>query len=89
MSRSIASKTLQLIRKTSEVQREDYNLTKRELEILNALANGQNYQEIAEALFISPKTVRKHIENIYRKLQVHNKVDAIRLAIKHQIIGAR
>ncbi len=89
MSRSIAAKALQLIRKTSDEKRKDYNLTRRELEILNALANGQTYQEIALDLHISPKTVRKHIENIYQKLQVHNKVDAVRLAIKHNIIGNR
>lgn len=89
MSRSIASKTLQLIRKTSTKKREDFNLTKRELEILNALANGQNYNVIAEELFISPKTVRKHIENIYQKLQVHSKMEAVQMALKHGIIGTR
>ena len=89
MSRIIASKTLQLIRRTTEEKRQDFNLTKRELQILNSLANGKNYQQIADELFISPKTVRKHIENIYQKLQVHNKIDAVSLALKHQIIGTR
>ncbi|MBO6523519.1 MAG: response regulator transcription factor [Balneolaceae bacterium] len=89
MSRSIATKTLQLIRKSSTKKREEFNLTKRELEILNALASGQNYNLIAEELFISPKTVRKHIENIYQKLQVHSKVEAVQLALKHGIIGTR
>ncbi len=87
MSRSIASKTLQLIRRNTEENRKDFKLTKRELQILNGLSNGQNYQQIADELFISPKTVRKHIENIYQKLQVHNKIDAVKLAMKHQIIG--
>ena len=45
-----------------------------------------NYKEIAEKMFISPKTVRKHIENVYRKLQVHNKVEAVRLAMDHKLI---
>ncbi len=88
MSRSIASKTLQLIRRSALEKREDFNLTKRELEILNELAKGQNYNMIAEELFISPKTVRKHIENIYQKLQVHNKMEAVQLALKHGIIGS-
>lgn len=86
MSRSIATKALQLIRGTTLERRQEFNLTKRELQILNGLANGQNYQEIADELFISPKTVRKHIENIYQKLQVHNKVDAVKVAIQNQIV---
>lgn len=89
MSRSIASKTLQLIRRNTEEVRKDFNLTKRELQILNGLSNGLNYQQIADELFISPKTVRKHIENVYQKLQVHNKVDAVKLAIRYQIISTR
>ncbi|MCE7996654.1 MAG: response regulator transcription factor [Roseivirga sp.] len=89
MSRSIASKTLQLIRRNTEEVRKDFNLTKRELQILTGLSNGHNYQQIADDLFISPKTVRKHIENVYQKLQVHNKVDAVKLAIKYQIISTR
>jgi DNA-binding CsgD family transcriptional regulator len=45
-----------------------------------------NYNEIGEILFIAPFTVRKHIENIYRKLQVNNKVQAIQKATKHRLI---
>ncbi|HHG86119.1 MAG TPA: response regulator transcription factor, partial [Bacteroidetes bacterium] len=91
MSAPIAAKALKLLRSPLEsgVQagtREDFGLSKRELEILEQLCQGLNYQEIASNLFISPKTVRKHIENIYRKLRVHNKVDAVRLANKHRLI---
>jgi len=50
------------------------------------LAKGLNYQLIADNLFISPPTVRKHIENIYKKLQVHNKMEAVQKAMKHNII---
>ena len=52
-------------------------LTKREREILELAAVGLNYKEIAERLFISPETVRKHLRNIYAKLNVTNKVAAI------------
>lgn len=52
-------------------------LTKRELEVLALMAEGLSHKEAAEKLFISPKTVRTHLENIYEKLQVNNKIEAI------------
>lgn len=88
MSSTIASKALSLIRFGAKEQEQavDYGLTKRETEILEQLAAGRNYQEIAENLFISPSTVRKHIENIYQKLQVHNKVEAFQVALRHRLV---
>ena len=79
MSVEIARKALKLIRNgaPAEPKEEDYGLTTRETEILEHLATGLQYQQIAENLFISKGTVRKHVENIYRKLQVNNKVEAI------------
>lgn len=90
MSPDIATKALQLIRgnRTEPLpEKNDFDLTKRELEILEQLATGDTYQEIADKLFISSKTVRKHIENIYGKLQAHNKVEAISIAKKHRLFG--
>jgi DNA-binding NarL/FixJ family response regulator len=52
-------------------------LTKRETEMLNFLAKGFRYKEIADKLFISTETVRKHINNIYQKLHVQSRTDAI------------
>jgi DNA-binding CsgD family transcriptional regulator len=46
-------------------------LSDREQQILHILATGRSYREIAEALFISVETVRTHVRNIYRKLQIH------------------
>lgn len=88
MSAAIAHKALQLIRLGAPEMEApiDYNLTKRETQILEQLASGRNYQEIAENLFISPSTVRKHIENIYQKLQVHNKVEAVQLALRNRLV---
>ena len=90
MSAGIAAKALNLIRnplnnRTSAIP-DDYGLTKREIELLELLKNGMSYEKIATHLFISFGTVRKHIENIYRKLQVNNKVDAIHKAGKGHII---
>jgi DNA-binding NarL/FixJ family response regulator len=52
-------------------------LTKRETEMLGLLAKGLRYKEIADKLFISTETVRKHINNIYQKLQVQSRTDAV------------
>lgn len=52
-------------------------LTQREREVLNAMAQGLGNQQIAETLFISPKTVRNHITNIYSKLNVSTRARAI------------
>lgn len=52
-------------------------LTPREREILDRLSKGHSHKEVANELFISPTTVRKHIFNIYEKLQVHSKVEAV------------
>ncbi|GAB4014623.1 response regulator transcription factor [Spirosoma sp. KCTC 42546] len=52
-------------------------LTPREREILDRLAKGHSHKEVANELFVSPTTVRKHIFNIYEKLQVHSKVEAV------------
>ena len=52
-------------------------LTSREVEIINFMADGFNYKEIGAKLFISPQTVRTHIRNIYEKLQVKSKTEAI------------
>jgi DNA-binding CsgD family transcriptional regulator len=55
----------------------DDNLTQREMEVLKSLAEGNSYQEIANVLFISHETVKKHLKNIYRKMNVKNKIQAI------------
>lgn len=89
MSASIALKALRLLRnpiqQTTE-EKKEYALTNREIEILEQLSKGLNYGEIATNLFISQGTVRKHVENTYRKLQVHNKMEAVTLAKKERII---
>ena len=90
MSPSIALKTLNLLRNPLAIEdveaREQIKLSPRETDILEQLSKGLNYNEIAENLIISPSTVRKHIENIYKKLQVHNKMEAVLKAFKHNLI---
>lgn len=57
-------------------------LSQRELEVLQAVAAGGTNAAVGETLFISPSTVKKHLENIYGKLDVHNRVEAIHRARK-------
>lgn len=94
MSPGIASRALTMLRRqtfTDEKQPpnqpptpKNYLLTGREVEILEQLSLGLTTGQIANRLFISDRTVRKHVENIYEKLHVHSKYEAIQLADKHQ-----
>lgn len=61
-------------------------LTPREREILTHLARGLGTRAIAESLSISPNTVRNHIQHILQNLQVHSRLEAVTLAIKHGLI---
>jgi DNA-binding NarL/FixJ family response regulator len=88
MSPHIASKTLEFLRTASnapkEMQPQDYNLSERETDLLRQLVQGLSYQQIADKLFISHGTVRKHIENIYGKLHIHSKVEAVNKVNAHK-----
>lgn len=90
MTPSIAMKALNLLRSPLSPQTskpaENVQLSSREIEVLEQLSTGLPYTSIAENLFISPSTVRRHIENIYKKLQVHSKVEALELAKRNRII---
>ena len=90
MSPSIAIKALQLLKgaahiKTSAKQ-ETLLLSDRETEILEQLSKGMTNKNIAEKLFISPFTVKRHIENIYKKLQAQNRIDLIEKARREGLL---
>jgi DNA-binding NarL/FixJ family response regulator len=53
-------------------------LTAREAQILELVARGHSNRDVAEALFLSPRTVERHLANLYRKLRVHNRAEAVR-----------
>ena len=63
-------------------------LTDREQEVLKHLVEGENNEEIAGVLVISPKTVARHRENIMRKLNLHSRAELVRYAIRKGIIKA-
>jgi DNA-binding NarL/FixJ family response regulator len=91
MSPSIARKALSLLSRSSipdgglstAQQKNDLSewLTERESEVLKLLVEGKDYRAIAEKLFLSTHTIRKHIANIYEKLHVSSKAQVINLAL--------
>lgn len=90
MNPSIAMKTLKLLRNPINIESinemEAVQLTSREIDVLEQLSKGLSYTIIAANLFLSPSTIRKHIENIYKKLQVHSKLEAVQKAKQNNII---
>jgi DNA-binding NarL/FixJ family response regulator len=87
MSSHIARKVVTLFQKNfAETEKADVRLTERETEILTGLADGHSYSSVADSLFISVDTVRYHIRNIYRKLEVHSQSAAVSKAIRTKLI---
>ncbi|MFH1118656.1 MAG: response regulator transcription factor [Bacteroidota bacterium] len=94
MSPRIARKAMDMLMKASlpgmipesETDNSIYLLTEREREVLKLLVEGCDYRLTAEKLFLSTHTVRKHIANIYCKLHVNTKVQAIRIATKSGLV---
>lgn len=62
------------------------SLSAREVEVLRLLADGASTRAVADTLFISVATVRNHIQNILRKLDVHSKLEAVSLALRSRLI---
>jgi DNA-binding NarL/FixJ family response regulator len=86
MSPHIARKVLELFKKHVPPPQADYNLTSRELEVLKLLTEGDDHKTIAEKLFLSPFTVRAHLRNIYDKLHVHSKSQAVAKALQERLL---
>jgi DNA-binding NarL/FixJ family response regulator len=97
VSPSIARKILQRLRvelkppspaaqKTLAPVEESNSLTRREIELLQSLAKGLSYNEIARLKFISPHTVAQHVRNIYRKLTVNSRGEAVYAASRMGLI---
>jgi len=87
MTPSIASKVLAMFKSQRHFEKgETFDLTDRELEVLKLLVNGMSYKAIGEKCFIGLDTVSTHIKNIYKKLQVHSKSEAVVKAIRKKIV---
>jgi DNA-binding NarL/FixJ family response regulator len=85
MSNSIARKVLESFSAITKTNKNLQQLTERENEILSHMAKGLLNKEIATATQTSEGTVRKHIENIYRKLHVNTRVEAVNLFMKQPL----
>ncbi|MCC6817741.1 MAG: response regulator transcription factor [Bacteroidia bacterium] len=86
MSPKIARKAMNLLMnaqvENKKIDKEEFQLSSREMDILKLMVEGCDYKQVADRLSISPHTVRKHIANIYEKLHVCSKVEAVKIALK-------
>ena len=86
MSPEVASRVIELFRKIRPPERADYNLTPHETRILKLLVEGHTYKTAAAELSSSINTVAFHMQNIYRKLQVHSKSEAVAKALRSHLV---
>ncbi|HEV8284524.1 MAG TPA: response regulator transcription factor [Chitinophagaceae bacterium] len=87
MTPSVANRVLKMVKDRPDTRsKESFDLSDREKEILSCLVKGMSYKMVADTCFISIETVSVHIKNIYRKLQVHSKSEAVVKAIKGKIV---
>lgn len=87
MSPTVASRVLKLFREIRPPERADYDLTPHELRLLKYLVDGHNYATAAKANNTSINTVKFYIKQIYEKLQVHSKSEAVAKALRERIIN--
>lgn len=78
MSPAIARKVI----RSFQVPKVASTLSDREMEVLSLLCDGETYRSIAEKLFVSSNTIKAHIKNIYEKLHVHSRAEAVKKALK-------
>ena len=78
ISSQVARKVIEAFALTGKANEYFQQLTRREQEILEELSKGFRYKEMADKLFVSIETVRTHVRNIYEKLQVNSRVEALK-----------
>jgi DNA-binding NarL/FixJ family response regulator len=86
-SPEVARKVITFFQRMPAVEALDEPLTEQEVRLLALLAEGYSYENAAGQLNVSINTVRSHIRNIYRKLHVNTKSEAVSKAIRHRLIG--
>ncbi|MGE0640140.1 MAG: response regulator [Thermoanaerobaculia bacterium] len=86
MSSQIARKVIGLFRQVAPPPRAEHDLTPQELRLLGLFSEGYSYQGVAEELGISVNTVRSHVRNVYDKLHVHSRSQAVHAAIRRGIL---
>ena len=86
MSPEVASRVVALFRDVRPPERASYELTPHEVRLLKMLIDGHNYTTAAAALGVSINGVKFHMRNIFDKLQVHSKSEAVAKALRDRII---
>jgi DNA-binding NarL/FixJ family response regulator len=86
MSPQVARQVVRLFREISPPLKADYHLTPQETELLKLMVEGYNYKSAAATLDITINTVSFHVRNIYAKLQVHSKSEAVAKALRNRLI---
>ena len=86
MSPEIARRVISLFRQVRPPEPVDYDLTPHELRLLKLLVEGHNYQSAAAELGVSFSTINFHMQNVYVKLQVHSKSEAVAKALRHRLV---
>ena len=86
MSPEVASRVIRLFREISPPAKAVYQLTPQETELLKLMVEGHNYKAAAARLGITINTVSFHVRNIYSKLQVHSKSEAVAKALRNRLI---
>jgi len=86
MSPEVARRVIRLFRDISPPAKADYQLTPQETELLKLMVEGHNYKAAAAKLGITINTVSFHVRNIYSKLQVHSKSEAVAKALRNRLI---
>ena len=83
---SMTKKFLNFNQSASVNEKNKSALTEREMEVLNCLVQGMNNKDIAQALFISDKTVKIHVSKIFKKLEVKSRSQVVIYAVQHQLV---
>src|SRR6266568_3514837 len=86
MSPEVARRVIKLFREIRPPERAEYNLTPHEIRILKLLVEGHNYKTAAAKLGVASTTINFHLQNIYQKLQVHSKTEAVAKALRNRLI---
>jgi DNA-binding NarL/FixJ family response regulator len=86
MSPEIARRVVRLFREFRPREGASYQLTPQETEVLKLLVEGHHYKTAADALGLSINTVSFHLKNVYAKLQVHSKTEAVAKALREGIV---
>jgi DNA-binding NarL/FixJ family response regulator len=86
MSPEVARRVVKLFRDFHPLEQAEYRLTHQEMQLLKLLVNGHHYKTAAQEMGISVSTVSFHLKNIYSKLQVHSKTEAVAKALRERLV---